>query len=67
MVNIYIEKSCAINATNSECNIGGRSIAETYGWCVSRVTDMSFLFQAKNEFNEDLSETGKSHQSPTWV
>jgi len=57
-VDVYIEQSCATNATNSECSIGGRSIAQTYGWpigtwCVSQVTDMSNLFSKKDTFNED--------------
>ena len=59
-VNVYIEQNCGNNATKSGCSILGRSIAQTYGWpigswCVSQVTDMSFLFQGKIAFNEDLS------------
>ena len=51
-VDDYISEDCT---NNSGCTVGkmyGWPIGE---WCVSRVTDMSFLFQAKNEFNEDLS------------
>ena len=59
-VDVYIEQNCATNTINSGCSIGGRSIAETYGWpigtwCVSQVTDMSELFKGKTTFNEDIS------------
>ena len=55
-VDVYIEQNCGANTTNSECSIGGRSIAQTYGWpigawCVSQVTDMSLLFYEKDTFN----------------
>ena len=51
-VDAYISQGCAINS--------GCIIAQTYGWpmnswCVSKVTDMSHLFQNLDTFNEDIS------------
>ena len=51
-VDEYIEQDCT---NNSECAAG-----QAYGWpigtwCVSQVTDMSYLFYGKDAFNEDLS------------
>ena len=49
----YIEQDC----TNNK----GCLVAQKYGWpmnswCVSQVTDMSWLFDSKDTFNEDLSD-----------
>ena len=51
-VRSYIDQDCA---NNEEC-----TVAQTYGypmntWCVGNVTDMSYLFEMMDTFNEDIS------------
>ena len=48
----YVSQECA---NNTNCAVG-----QTYGWpmnswCVGKVTDMSYLFQFMEDFNEDIS------------
>ena len=48
----YVSQDCA---NNNNCAVG-----QTYGWpmnswCVGKVTDMSYLFQFMEDFNEDIS------------
>ena len=52
----YIAQNCATNRNTSFC----LGLETSYGWpigtwCVSQVTDMSYLFSNKETFNEDLS------------
>ena len=65
-VDVYIVQNCgATNATSNECTsdrslLACQIVETSYGWpigrwCVSKVTDMSYLFQFKTTFNEDLS------------
>ena len=49
----YIQQGC----TNNPGCAAGRTFGwPMNSWCVSRVTDMSFLFSNKDNFNEDLSD-----------
>ena len=62
-VDNYIEQDCT---NNSGCEAG-----QIYGWpigtwCVSLVTDMSFLFRDKPTFNEDISKWDVSSVTDMW-
>ena len=65
-VDAYIAQDCTHKHESHRLNrlhrpsTSGCTIAQTYGWpigtwCVSQVTDMSWLFAGKSTFNEDLS------------
>ena len=63
-VNEYITQDCTNNP--------GCAAGQAYGWpigtwCVSQVTDMSWLFSDKTTFNEDLSGWDVSSVTNMWV